>query len=109
MAFMYARHVTLQLKHTMVNQFPITFEKEILPLLRKQKGFVDELLLITPEMREVVAISLWDTKENALIYQREVYPQIENIVDRFVDGIPIVKQYGIEYSTFHKIAIAATV
>ena len=105
---MYARHVTLQLKRTSLNQFPIAFEKEILPVLRKQKGFVDELLLVTPEMREVVAISLWDTKENALAYEREIYPHIETIVNRFVDGIPIVKQYETEYSTFHKISIAAT-
>jgi len=92
----------------MVNEFPILFEKEILPLLRKQKGFLDELVLITPEHREVVAISLWETKENAVAYQREVYPHIETIVNRLVDGIPIVKQYETEYSTFHKITYAAT-
>ncbi len=106
---MYARHVTLQLKPTMQNEFPIVFEKEILPVLRKQKGFLDELLLITPEHREVVAISLWETKENALAYQREIYPRIENIVNRIVEGTPIVKQYETEYSTFHKITFAATV
>ena len=105
---MHARQVTLQLKPSMVNEFPVVFEKEILPLLRKQKGFVDELVLITPEHREVVAISLWETKENAVAYQRETYPRIEMIVNRLVDGIPIVKLYETEYSTFHKITYAAT-
>jgi len=52
----------LQLKPNLVNEFPVTFEKEILPLLRRQKGFLDELLLVTPEKREAVAISLWETK-----------------------------------------------
>jgi heme-degrading monooxygenase HmoA len=106
-AVMFARHVTMQLKPNMEKEFPVAFEKEILPLLRKQKGFLDELLLLTPEKREVVAISLWDTKEYAEAYNRELYPQIEKIVARFAEGFPIVKKYEAEYSTFHKIAFAA--
>ena len=56
---MFARHMMLQLKPNLVNEFPVTFEKEVLPLLRRQKGFLDELLLVTPEKKEAVAISLW--------------------------------------------------
>jgi heme-degrading monooxygenase HmoA len=106
---MFARHVTLQLKSALVNEFPVTFEKEILPLLRRQKGFLDELLLVTPEKREVVAISLWETKEYAETYNRQVYPQIQTIVNRFIAGTPVVKNFEAEYSTFHKIAFTATV
>jgi len=106
---MFARLVTMQVKPIFVNEFPVTFEKEILPLLRKQRGFVDELLLVTPEKREVVAISLWETKEYAETYNRELYPQVEKIVAKFIEGIPTVKKYEAEYSTFHKIAFAATV
>jgi heme-degrading monooxygenase HmoA len=105
---MFARHVMLQLKPNVAEEFPVTFEKEILPLLRKQKGFLDELLLVTPEKKEVVAISLWETKEYAEAYSRELYPKIEKIVARFIDGIPMVKRFEAEYSTFHKIAFAAT-
>ena len=106
---MFARHVTMQLKPTLANEFPVTFEKEILPLLRKQKGFLDELLLITAEKREVVTISLWETKEHAENYHREVYPQIEKIVNRYTEGIPTVKQFEPQYSTFHQAAFAAKV
>ena len=106
---MFARHMILQLKPNLQNELPVTFEKEILPLLRKQKGFLDELLLVTPEKKEAVAISLWDEKKYAEIYNREVYPQIEKIVARFVEITPIVKNFETEYSTFHKIALAETV
>ncbi len=99
----------LQLKPNVANEFPVTFEKETLPLLRKQKGFLDELLLVTSEKREVVAISLWETKEYAEAYNRELYPQIEKIVARFIEGIPVVKKFDAECSSFHKIAVAATV
>ena len=106
---MFARHMILQLKPNLVNELPVTFEKEILPLLRRQRGFLDELLLVTPEKREAVAISLWETKEYAEIYTREVYPQIEKIVARFIEGVPTVKKFEAEYSTFHKVAFAAKV
>jgi hypothetical protein len=42
---MFARHMMLQLKPNLVNELPVTFEKEILPLLRRQKGFVDDVVL----------------------------------------------------------------
>jgi heme-degrading monooxygenase HmoA len=105
---MFARHVTFQLKPTMAKEFPVTFEKEILPLVQKQKGFLDELLLVTPEKREVVAISLWETKEHAETYHREQYPQVEKIVGRFAEGTPTVKKFDTEYATFRKAAFAAT-
>ncbi len=108
-AYMFARHVMLQLKPNVAKEFPAVFEKEVLPLLRRQKGFRDELLLITPEKKEVVAISLWETKEYAETYNRELYPQIEKIVARFIEGIPVVKKFEAEYSTFHKTAFAAVV
>src|SRR5580704_11757661 len=106
---MFARHIMLQLKPNLANEFPVTFEKEILPLLRRQKGFLDELLLVTPEKKEAVAISLWETKEYAETYSWEVYPQIEKIVAKFIEGTPTVKKFEAEYSTFHKAAFAAKV
>ena len=106
---MFARHMILQLKPNLEKELLVTFEKEILPLLRRQKGFLDELLLVTPENREAVAISLWETKEHAEIYTREVYPQIEKMVARFIEGVPTVKKFEAEYSTFHKVAFAAKV
>jgi hypothetical protein len=105
---MFAREVVLQLKPNMSKEFPVTFEKEILPLLRRQKGFVDELVLVTPEKRELEAISLWESKEYAELYHRELYPQIEKIMARYIEGMPVVKKFEAEYSTFHKVAFAAT-
>lgn len=106
---MFARLVKIQVKPNLLNEFPVTFKKEILPLLQKQNGFLDELLFVAPEKKEMVAISLWETKDHAETYHREVYPQIEKIVNRFAEGTPLVNKYEAEFSTFHKTAFAATV
>jgi len=105
---MFARHVTLQLKSNLVREFPVTFEKEIVPLLRKQKGFLDEMLFVTPESLDVVAISLWEEKQHAEAYNREVYPQVVKILQKYIEGTPVVKPFEVKYSTFQKIAIPAT-
>src|SRR5271165_6137093 len=106
---MFARHITLQLKPNLAKEFPVTFEKEIVPLLKKQKGFVDELLLMTPEKKELVAISLWETKEYAEIYNRELYPRVEKMVEKYIEGAPVIKIFEEQYATFHKIAVPAMV
>jgi len=49
---MFARHVTIPLKPEVANEFPLLAEKlqkDILPLLRKQKGFIEELFPIAPK------------------------------------------------------------
>jgi heme-degrading monooxygenase HmoA len=106
---MFARHITLQLKPNSANEFTVTFEKEIVPLLKKQKGFVDELLLITPQRTKLVAISLWETKELAEVYNRELYPRIEKMVEKYIVGAPVIENFHEEYATFRKIAVAVTV
>lgn len=106
---MFARLVSMQVRPHLMDEFPVKFEEEILPLLKQQRGFLDELLLVTPEKREVAAISLWETKEHAETYSRELYPRIGKILGKFTEGIPTVKQYDAEYSTFHKFANTAKV
>jgi len=106
---MFARHITLQLKPNLANELTVTFEKEIVPLLKKQKGFVDELLLVTPQRNKLVAISLWETKELAEVYNRELYPRIEKMVEKYILGVPVIENFHEEYATFRKIAVAATV
>jgi len=60
---MIARHVTMHLKTNSAGEFTHTLEKDVLPLLRKQKGFEDEITFIRPGAQEALAISFWDKQE----------------------------------------------
>ena len=62
---MFARSVSIRLKTNGVAEFTRLIENEALPVLRKQKGFQDELTFVVPGGGEAVAISLWDEKQNA--------------------------------------------
>ncbi len=71
---MFARKVYMHLKPNSVAEFTQRLEKDILPLLRKQKGFQDEITFVGQGGTEALAISLWDKPENAEAYNRGSLP-----------------------------------
>jgi heme-degrading monooxygenase HmoA len=101
---MYARHVALNLKPNQREELTQTFEREILPLLQRQNGFTDEITFVTPDAKQAIAISLWESKENADAYSRETYPQVLKSLTRVVEGTPEVRGYEVAFSTLHKTA-----
>ena len=101
---MYARHVSLSLKPNQREEFDKTFQKDILPLLQKQNGFTDQIMLVSPDGKGCIAISLWERKENADVYSRETYPQVLKSLARVVEGTPQVRGYEVAMSTLHKTA-----
>ncbi|OLB06266.1 MAG: hypothetical protein AUH06_07855 [Gemmatimonadetes bacterium 13_2_20CM_69_27] len=101
---MYARNVTLHLKANSAPEFTRTLETDILPVMRKQNGFKDEITFVTENGKEALAISLWEKKENAEAYSRDTYPTVLQSLAKVVDGTPRVEAYEVSNSTFHKIA-----
>ena len=101
---MFTRNVTMKLKANSVAEFNGLIENEILPLLRKQAGFRDEVTFVAPERSEALAISFWETRENAEAYNSTGYPEILKIVSKVVEGTPKVETFELANSTFHKLA-----
>jgi quinol monooxygenase YgiN len=101
---MYARHVTCNLKPAKREDLTQMFEREILPLLQKQNGFSDEITFVSPDDKQVIAISLWENKENADRYSRETYPQVLKSLARVIEGTPEVRGLEVAFSTIHKTA-----
>jgi hypothetical protein len=102
---MFARTVRMHLKPNSMAQFTETMEKDVIPLLRKQQGFKDEITFLPAEgSNEAVAISLWEKRENADAYQRGAYPDVLKAVAKVADGIPQVQMSEVSNSTWHKIA-----
>jgi hypothetical protein len=103
---MFARRVYMHLKPNSVAEFTQRSENDILPLLRKEKGFMDEITFVAQGGREAFGISLWDKAENAEAYNRRTYPDVTKLLATVVEGVPKVETYDVANSTFHKIAAA---
>ena len=104
---MFARRVSMHLKPNSTAEFTQKLEKEIIPLLRKHKGFQDEIMFVNPAGTEALGFSLWDKAENAEVYNRATYPEVVKILAKLVEGTPKVETYKVSNSTYHKIAAEA--
>jgi hypothetical protein len=103
---MFARNVSIHLKSNMLSDYTRTFEKDVLPLLRRQNGFKDEITFAGAGGVDVTAISLWENKTDAEAYNTNTYPQVLKTIERFIEGTPKVQTSDVVNSTFHKIAAA---
>ncbi len=101
---MFGRQVTLKLKADSATELNRIAEAEILPILRKQKGFRDETTFIAPERSEAIFDSFWDTKADADAYSRTAYPEVLKTLSNVIDGTPIVKTFEFASSTFRRVA-----
>ena len=103
---MFARKVHMHLRPNSIAEFTQRLEKDVLPLLRKQKGFQDEITFVAQGGGEAFGISLWDKAEDAEAYNRGAYPEVTKFLAPVVDGTPRIETYSVANSTFHKIAAA---
>ncbi len=104
---MFARKVSMHLKPNGAAEFKQKIESEIVPVLRKQKGFLDEITFLYPSGKEVHAFSLWETAEHAEAYNRGAYTEITKLLASVVEGVPRVQTYEVLNSTFHQVAALA--
>jgi quinol monooxygenase YgiN len=104
---MFVRNVTFRLKPNMAADYNRAFQNEVLPLLRKEKGFKNGIALSNPDSPDAVAISLWENKVDAETYNTKVYPTVLKILEGMIEGKPNLKTFEIVTSTLDKIAVAA--
>jgi len=96
---MFARNVSFHLKSNMLSDYTRAFEKDVLPLLRKQNGFKDEIIFAGPGGVDVTAISLWENKKDADNHNASMYPQVLKTLARFIEGTPQVQTSDVVTST----------
>ena len=100
---MFGRQITLRLKADSATELIRINAAEILPILRKQKGFREETTFIAPERSEAITNSFWDTKTDADAYDRTAYPEVLKILSHLIDGTPSVKTFEFTHSTLRQV------
>jgi len=102
---MFTRTVEVTTKSGTARELTTLINDKVLPILKKQAGFVDETLLVSDtEPNRVLAISFWNTKEDAERYHREQYPTIHEMIRPHLDADPVVRTFNVDTSTTHRIA-----
>ena len=102
---MFTRVVEITTKTGKSHEVANTIFTKVLPVLRKQSGFLDEQVLTSDmESDRILALSFWQKKEDAERYQREEYSKVREMLSPFLESEPMVKMYNVHTSTPHKIA-----
>lgn len=99
---MFGREVTMKLKANAAAELTRIAESDIIPILRRQKGFRDETIFIAPERAEAIANSFWDTQEDAEAYSRTAYPEVLTVLANAIEGIPTVRTFNFVSSTCNR-------
>jgi len=102
---MFTRVVEVTTKSGKAKELTSIINDKALPILKKQAGFVDETLLVSdPEPDRVLALSFWNSREDAERYNREQYPAIHEMVRHLLETEPVVRTFNVDSSTTHRIA-----
>ncbi len=102
---MFTRVVEITTKSGKAHEVAKTIDDKVLPILKKQPGFLDELVLDSDtESNRILALSFWNTREDAERYDREQYPKINEMLSQHLETAPVVRTYNVHTSATHKIA-----
>jgi heme-degrading monooxygenase HmoA len=101
---MFTRIVEVTAKSGKAKELSNAINDKVLPILKKQTGFVDETVLVSdPEPNRVLALSYWNTREDAERYQKEQYPAIHEMIRHLLETEPVIRTFNVDSSTTHKI------
>jgi hypothetical protein len=106
---MFARMVEIAYKLDKKDELINTVRQEILPILKKQAGFL-ELLPLVPEVasEHMFAITLWADKRDVEKYDVGAFPRVEQVLKPFLTIPLTVKTYTVETSVCQHVVDALT-
>jgi len=102
---MFTRAVELTSKPGKSKELAKAINEKAVPILKKQQGFVDEIVLVSDaEPDHVLALSFWNKREDAEQYHREQYPKIHETLRHLLDAEPMIRTFDVHSSITHKVA-----
>jgi len=101
---MYTRVVEITSKSGKARDLCNTIDDKVLPILKRQAGFVDEAVIVSDtEPNRVLALSFWHTREDAQRYEREQFDTMQKTVEHLLETAPVVRTFDVHTSTAHRV------
>jgi heme-degrading monooxygenase HmoA len=101
---MFSRVVAVRTKRGKVRELAETIQDKILPILKDQPGFVDEIILVPDtEPDQILSLSFWKSQHDAERYSHEQFPRINELISHLVESAPVPKNFNVDTFTSHNI------
>src|SRR5258707_4878687 len=102
---MYTRVVEITSKSGKARELCNTIDDKVLPILKKQAGFVDETVIVSDtEPNKILALSFWKSREDAQRYERVQFDNVQKTVQHLLEATPVVRTFDVHTSTIHKVS-----
>ncbi len=97
---MFARVLEFHVKREKKTDFIQVHKARILPVLRREIGFLEILPLIPVNMEEgkVLILTLWANQTDAENYDKEIFPLIADLLKPMLTAPIALKEYHLESS-----------
>jgi len=95
----FARNVNFTVKNGKVDEFNRLMQAEVLPLMKKEKGFRENLTLLRSNTG--MSISVWDDRASAETYNTKTYPEVLKKLQPVLEGTPRVDTYDTILTMVH--------
>ena len=95
---MFARILEFVPKMEKKEEFIHVVKNEVMPILKKQPGFL-EILPFVPEIKteKVLTVTLWNDKKDFIRYEKDWFPKVENMVRPYLTTPMVVhNHYNLE-------------
>ncbi len=100
---MFARLLEMTIKPEKKPELMRKMRDEVLPILKKYKGFVDTIPLeVETEPTKLYAISLWHEKLEAEKYDKENFSKVKAIYEPFLTMPIVVRPCNVDETFFKK-------
>jgi heme-degrading monooxygenase HmoA len=101
---MFTRVVELISESGKAKELANTINEKVVPILKKQRGFIDETVLVSDtQPTRVLGLSFWNSKEDADRYHQEEYPKIREMLKHLLETEPNIRTFDVHTSTTHRI------
>ena len=87
----FARNVQFAVKNGKVDEFKRLMNTEVLPLLKKESGFKQDLTVMSNHTG--MSTSVWDDRASAETYDTKTYPQVLKTLNPVLEGTPRVENF----------------
>lgn len=101
---MFTRVVELTSKPGKSKELSNAIQDTVVPILKKQNGFVDEVVLVSnAEPDRVLALSFWNAQADGERYHREHFKNISETLRYLLGAEPVVRTFDVHASSGMKI------
>ena len=101
---MFTRVIEIRTKVGKSRAFSTTLNEKVLPILRKQQGFVDAITMVSNcENDRILALSFWHSEADAERFNRQQYLDVTQILLPLLETALKVQTFTVDTSTVHGI------